>query len=142
MVALVNRNSVKQTRMKAVSVGNVLLVGVGGFIGSVLRYWISEYVQQVSKSGAFPYGTLAVNVIGCFLIGFLAQLAETRGLLSAETRAFVVVGVLGGFTTFSTFGHESMNLLRDGQNGFAFANVGPTSCLVSEQFGSAAHWSK
>ena len=105
----------------------------------MLRYWISEYVQQISKSDAFPYGALAVNLIGCFLIGFLAQLAETRGLLSAETRAFVFVGILGGFTTFSTFGHESMNLLREGQNSFAFANVGDHVVLGigAAWFGSA-----
>ncbi len=60
---------------------NILLVGFGGFIGSILRYLASGYVQQASKSVGFPYGTLVVNVIGCFVIGFLAQLAETRGFL-------------------------------------------------------------
>jgi CrcB protein len=97
---------------------------MGGFIGSLLRYWASGAVQQWSKSAAFPYGTLAVNLIGCFVIGFLSQLAEARGVFSVESRAFVFVGLLGGFTTFSTFSNESMNLLREGENIFTVANVG------------------
>lgn len=101
----------------------LLLVGAGGFIGSVLRYLVSGYVQQWSKSIGFPYGTLAVNVIGCLLIGFLAALVETRGLFTPEARAFVFIGLLGGFTTFSTFGNESMNLWRDGENLLVLANI-------------------
>lgn len=103
---------------------NILLVGVGGFIGSVMRYLASGYVQQVTKSVDFPYGTLAVNVIGCFVIGFLSQLAEGRGVLTGESRLFVLTGILGGFTTFSSFGNETMNLVRDSQMMNAFANVG------------------
>lgn len=103
--------------------GKILLVGLGGFIGSVLRYVMSGYVQQWTKSFDFPYGTLAVNLLGCFVIGFLSQLAETHGVFTAETRVFVFVGILGGFTTFSTFGNETMNLLRDGENFLAVANV-------------------
>ena len=102
---------------------NVLLVGVGGFIGSALRYLVSGYVQQSTKSIDFPYGTLAVNVIGCFVIGFLAQLAETRGAFTSESRLFVFVGILGGFTTFSSFGNETLNLARDSQMMNALANV-------------------
>jgi CrcB protein len=103
---------------------NILLVGVGGFIGSVMRYLASGYVQQATKSVDFPYGTLAVNVIGCFVIGFLSQLAEGRGVLTSESRLFVFTGILGGFTTFSSFGNETMNLVRDSQMMNAFANVG------------------
>lgn len=103
---------------------NILLVGIGGFIGSVLRYTASGYVQQATKSVGFPYGTLAVNVIGCFIIGFLAQLAEARGVLSSESRLFVFVGILGGFTTFSSFGNETLNLARDSQMMSALANIG------------------
>ena len=91
----------------------LLLIGTGGFIGSILRYLVSGSVQAASQSIAFPYGTLAVNVIGCFLIGFLSELAETRSLFSPDTRAFLIVGILGGFTTFSAFGNETMNLIRD-----------------------------
>lgn len=102
----------------------LLYVGLGGFAGSVLRYLASGYVQNVSGSVGFPYGTLAVNLIGCFIIGFLSHLADARGVFSADTRAFVFVGILGGFTTFSTFGNETMNLFRDGENSFALFNIG------------------
>lgn len=101
----------------------IFLVGIGGFVGSVLRYLASGVVQDLSKSVAFPYGTLAVNVIGCFAIGFLSYLAESRGLFTAESRALVFVGILGGFTTFSTFGSETMNLWRDGEHSYVFANI-------------------
>jgi len=103
---------------------NILLVGAGGFIGSVLRYLVSGYVQQSTKSIDFPYGTLAVNVIGCFIIGFLAQLAEDRGVFTSESRLFAFTGFLGGFTTFSSFGNETLNLARDSQMMNALANVG------------------
>ncbi len=108
---------------------NILLVGLGGFIGSILRYLASGYVQQAAKSVDFPYGTLAVNVIGCFVIGFLAQLAETRGAFTNEARLFVIVGILGGFTTFSSFGNETFNLARDSQMMNALANVGANVIL-------------
>ena len=101
----------------------LLLIGTGGFIGSVLRYLLSGYVQQLSKSIQFPFGTLAVNIVGCAMIGFLAELADHRGVVSAETRAFLMVGILGGFTTFSAFGNETMNLLRDGELGLALGNI-------------------
>lgn len=103
---------------------NILLVGAGGFIGSVLRYLVSGWVQQASRSVDFPFGTLAVNVIGCFIIGILAQLAESRGVFTSESRLFVFTGLLGGFTTFSSFGNETLNLARDSQLMNAFANVG------------------
>ncbi|MDO9300448.1 MAG: fluoride efflux transporter CrcB [Anaerolineales bacterium] len=103
---------------------NILLVGFGGFVGSILRYLVSGYVQQSTKSIDFPYGTLAVNVIGCFIIGFLAQLAEERGMFTSESRLFVFVGILGGFTTFSSFGNETLNLARDSQTLNALANIG------------------
>jgi CrcB protein len=108
---------------------NLLLVGVGGFIGSVMRYLASGYVQQISKSIDFPFGTLAVNVIGCFIIGFLAQLAEGRGVFTSESRLFVFTGFLGGFTTFSSFGNETLNLARDSQMLNALANVGANVIL-------------
>ncbi len=101
----------------------LFLIGIGGFIGSVLRYLVSGYVQQITKSVEFPYGTLMVNLIGCGLIGFLSQLADTRGVFTAESRSFVFIGLLGGFTTFSAFGNETMNLLSDGENFFALANI-------------------
>jgi CrcB protein len=104
-------------------VGKLLLAGLGGFIGSSLRYAVSGYIQLSSKSIAFPYGTLAVNLIGCFAIGFLSQLAESRGLFTAETRTLIFIGVLGGFTTFSAFGNETINLWRDGESLLAAINI-------------------
>ncbi len=100
----------------------LLLVGAGGFLGSIARALLSNFVQQSSNSG-FPWGTLAVNVLGCFVIGALAQVGEMRELFSAETRAFIFVGVLGGFTTYSSFGNETINLWRSGTGWFAFVNV-------------------
>ena len=101
----------------------LFLAGIGGFIGSVLRYAVSGFVQDWSRSIHFPYGTLAVNLIGCFAIGFLAQLAETRGFFTAETRTLIFIGVLGGFTTFSAFSNETINLWREGESLLATINV-------------------
>jgi CrcB protein len=103
--------------------GNVLLVGIGGFLGSTLRFALSGLVQEWTNRDDFPVGTLAVNVIGCLAIGLMSQLAEARGAFSSETRAFVIIGILGGFTTFSSFGNETMNLWRNGENLLAFVNV-------------------
>ena len=103
--------------------GKLILAGLGGAIGSILRYSVSGLVQDLSRSIAFPYGTLAVNLIGCFAIGFLSQLAESRGYFTVDTRTLVFVGVLGGFTTFSAFSNETMNLWREGESGLATLNV-------------------
>ena len=103
--------------------GKILWVGLGGFLGSIGRYLLSGYVQHLIRGSGFPYGTLAVNVIGCFFIGFLAHWVEACGFLSPETRLFVFMGLLGGFTTFSTFGNETMNLWQTGDSAAAIANV-------------------
>ena len=103
---------------------SVLYVALGGAIGSVSRYLVGTWVQTTSQSIDFPYGTLTVNLIGCFVIGFLSQLVESRGVFTPETRGLVFIGVLGGFTTFSSFGNDSINLLRDGETFNALANVG------------------
>ena len=102
----------------------VLLVGAGGFIGSVIRYLVGIWVQSVSGNNWIPYGTLTVNVVGCFLIGLVMGLAETRQFLGDGTRALVVVGLLGGFTTFSAFGYETIAMVREGHMVAAAANVG------------------
>lgn len=103
---------------------NILIVGMGGFIGASLRYLLSGWVQRLSGQAGFPYGTIAVNLLGCLLIGFLGGLAVNRGLFASESRLFLLIGVLGGFTTFSTFGYETLTLLRDGQLVIAITNVG------------------
>ena len=102
----------------------VLLVGAGGFVGAALRYVVGSGVYNLSGQSSFPYGTLAVNIAGCFLIGLLAGFAETRHLLGEGTRAFIIIGLLGGFTTFSAFGYETVALVRDGLLAAAVANVG------------------
>jgi CrcB protein len=102
---------------------NILLVGIGGALGSISRYLLGTWIQSLSRSIDFPFGTLAVNLIGCFVIGFLAELAEARGAFTPESRAFMFIGILGGFTTFSSFGNDTMNLFRDGQTLNAVANV-------------------
>ena len=93
----------------------VLLVGAGGFLGSVLRYGMGGWVGRWKAGWAFPLETLLINVLGCLVLGFLAGLGESRGFLSAHTRAFLFIGLLGGFTTFSAFGNETFQLLREGR---------------------------
>ncbi|MEX2029571.1 MAG: fluoride efflux transporter CrcB [Anaerolineales bacterium] len=115
--------------------GQFVLVGVGGFLGSALRYYLSGLIQSLTKSYSFPYGTLGVNIAGCLLIGALSELAEARGLLSPEARLVLIVGLLGGFTTFSTFANESLNLIRLGQVLPAILNV-----LTSVSLGLMAAW--
>jgi fluoride exporter len=93
---------------------NILLVAVGGAFGSVARYLFSSLVYRLVPS-LFPFGTFAVNVVGCVAFGIIVGAAQQRSALGPEGRAFLLVGVLGGFTTFSTFAFESFQLLRDGQ---------------------------
>ena len=100
----------------------LLLIGAGGAVGSVLRYLLGGLVQQ-RTGAAFPFGTLAVNLVGCLAIGLLSELVESRGAFDPANRAVLLVGVLGGFTTFSAFGNETLNLLRDGERMLASANV-------------------
>jgi fluoride exporter len=100
-----------------------------------LRYLVSGLMQQLASGAQFPIGTVVVNLAGCFIIGFLSQLAEARGVFTSETRAFVFIGLLGGFTTFSTFSNETMNFLRDGQTASALINIG-TQVI----FGLGAVW--
>ena len=103
--------------------GKILWVGLGGCLGSISRYLLSGYIQHLVRGTGFPYGTLTVNLIGCLFIGFLSQWIETRGFLSPEARLFVFMGLLGGFTTFSTFSNETMNLWQTGAGAAALANV-------------------
>ncbi len=102
----------------------VLLVGLGGFMGAVLRYVVGGLVQSFVKDGVFPAGTLIVNLLGCFVIGLLSQFAESRDWLTPQTGSFIFVGFLGAFTTFSTFSNESMNLFRQGDSLSGFFYIG------------------
>jgi CrcB protein len=103
---------------------NIVLVGVGGFIGAVLRYLTSDLVGRMTAASSFPYGTLAVNVIGCVVIGFLAGVADAREVFTAESRMLVFVGVLGAFTTFSTFSYETATFFNAGQTLSGLLNIG------------------
>ena len=110
-----------------------LWVGLGGFLGSMARHAIAVGVPPAA-SGRFPLATFAVNCIGCLLIGILAG-AFARVPATESVRLFLVTGVLGGFTTFSAFGLESINLLRRGEIGFALLYI-----LGSVVVGIAAVW--
>jgi len=90
-----------------------MLVGSGGFVGAVFRYGLSGVVQRSTTLSAFPYGTLFVNMAGCLLMGTLVGLVDSRQLFGPEFRLFALIGLLGGFTTYSTFGYETFALLRD-----------------------------
>lgn len=102
---------------------NLLFIALGGGIGSVSRYLLSVGIQRLANGFLFPFGTFSVNLLGCFLIGLLAGLAEYKGMFTPELRALLLVGFLGGFTTFSTFGYESVQLIRDGEFMLAGLNV-------------------
>lgn len=91
-----------------------MLIGLGGFIGSIVRYLVSRlnvYVDFLS----IPLGTLLVNILGSFLIGFLTGIADKSSILTVQWRMFLMVGLCGGFTTFSTFSSENLMLLHNGQ---------------------------
>ena len=103
---------------------NIMLVGFGGFIGSVLRYLVSGWMHNIFKTDSFPVGTAVVNITGCLVIGLLGGWAEHLQTFNPHTRLFLFLGLLGGFTTFSTFGYETMALLRDEELFLAFVNVG------------------
>jgi fluoride exporter len=96
-------------------VEKVWLVGLGGFLGSILRYGLGGVVARWKAGWSFPLETLLINVAGCAVLGLLVALTESRGVFSGTTRAFLFIGLLGGFTTFSTFGYETFQLMRDGQ---------------------------
>ena len=110
------------------------LIFLGSGVGGVCRYALSGWVQRLGN-GSFPLGTLAVNVIGCVLIGFLTGGFSGRLLMREEYRIALVVGILGGFTTFSAFGMETFALLNDGQFARATMNV-----AASVGAGLAAVW--
>src|SRR5512146_1315859 len=111
---------------------SILLVGIGGFVGSVARYLVAVlFAGQISS--VFPFATLTVNVVGCFVIGLLFGLSDRGNLLSPEWRMLLTTGFCGGFTTFSTFSYESLRLMQDGEYLYLAAYV-----LISVVVGLAA----
>ena len=99
-----------------------ILIGLAGLVGTLLRYWLSGFVAR-QYGETFPWGTMAVNLIGCFVTGVVFYLSEERFLINPAVRTIVLIGLLGGFTTFSAYGLQTFTLLRDGQLGLATLNV-------------------
>lgn len=102
---------------------NIFWVGIGGFAGSVARYLVSGWAQNLNKELLFPLGTSIANILGCLFIGLLAGIFQLKGWANPELRLFVFVGILGGFTTFSTFANESFFLIEKGEILLALFNV-------------------
>ena len=103
-------------------IARTLLVGIGGFLGASARYLLGGAIYRWLPA-TFPWATLVINVTGCFGIGFLAVLVEERMLLGPGARLFLMVGILGGYTTFSTFGYETIALVRESSFAAAAVNV-------------------
>ena len=112
----------------------LIIVGTGGFIGTVARYLSQQFFQKHFPS-SFPFGTMWVNIAGCFLVGLIYALAEKGNILTPEWRLFLATGICGGYTTFSAFAFENTSLLRDGQILYAAIYVG-----VSVVAGILAAW--
>ncbi|HSG24582.1 MAG TPA: fluoride efflux transporter CrcB [Anaerolineales bacterium] len=102
---------------------NLFILGLGGFLGAISRYLLSGYVQNLFKQDGFPYGTLVVNILGCFVLGMLTHAAAAKGMFDAQTRLFLMVGFVGAFTTFSTFSLESASLFQNGQSTAGWLNI-------------------
>ena len=114
---------------------NVLLVGLGGFIGAIARYKLGGLILHMTAQGRFPLSIFAVNIIGCLAVGILAGVAERYEVFGPEARLFLFTGLLGGFTTFSAYGLEAMSLIRRGELGVAALYAGG-----SVVFGITAVW--
>ena len=110
--------------MNANWVFHSFLVGAGGFIGSILRFGVGGLTYRMFPAPSLPYGTLAVNVIGCLAIGILGGITDARQIAASEIRLFLFIGLLGGFTTFSAFGYETLALVRAEEPFRAALNVG------------------
>ena len=103
----------------------ILLICLGGFLGTGARYGLNGLMSH-RFGETFPFGTLTINILGSFVIGivFIATGPDSRVLVSADVRQFIMIGILGGFTTFSSFSLQTLTLLREGDVGAAIANVG------------------
>lgn len=104
-----------------------ILIALAGLVGTLLRYWVSGAVS--SRYQTFPWGTIAVNVVGCLVTGLVFGLIEEGSLVSPTIRAVILIGLLGGFTTFSAYGLQTFALLRDGAFGLALLNMALSNVL-------------
>lgn len=102
---------------------NILIVGAGGFIGSVMRYLVQVFVEK-GLTSTFPWGTFVANIAGSFIIGVVFALAEKGNLMNSEWRMFLAVGVCGGFTTFSSFAYNNFTMIKEHTFGQLLFNVG------------------
>lgn len=102
----------------------ICVVGAGGFLGASTRYALSTALQSKFATSSFPYGTYVVNILGCFLIGFLLALFAVKSWGDEQVRLFLFAGILGGFTTFSTFANDSFLLFKEGEMMLGLANAG------------------
>ena len=124
-----------------------MIIGLGGALGSMLRFGLGSLIDTaVQKTGQiFPWGTIVVNITGCFVIGFIFTISagEGRLMLSTLTRQFIMIGILGGYTTFSSFSLQTLTLAQDGQWWGAAANVllSVVLWLVGVWLGAALAWS-
>lgn len=100
----------------------IIFVGVAGLVGTLGRYWLSGFIAR-RYGETFPWGTLVVNALGCFVTGAVYYVSEERFLVSPTVRSVILIGLLGGFTTFSSYGLQTFTLLREGEFGLAVVNV-------------------
>lgn len=116
----------------------VLLIGLAGALGTLARYFVGVYAGR-SLGTSFPYGTLIVNVLGCFLIALVSQLALSTTLVSPTVRLTLTTGFMGGFTTYSSFNYETTNLLRERAWAAGAVNLGVTllGCFIAGLLGLA-----
>src|SRR6476661_6059404 len=105
-----------------------IFIALAGLVGTLIRYWLAGFVSR-QYGETFPWGTLVVNLAGSFIAGAIYHLAEERPLISPTLRTIIVIGLLGGFTTFSSYGLQTFTLLRDGQIGLATLNVAVSNVL-------------
>src|SRR5215510_9052298 len=105
-----------------------IFIALAGLTGTLFRYWLSGFVARQYGEN-FPWGTLIVNLVGSFLAGAIYHLAEERLLISPTLRTVILIGLIGGFTTFSSYGLQTFTLLRDGQIGLATLNVAVSNVL-------------
>lgn len=105
-----------------------ILIALAGLIGTLLRYWLSGYVAR-QYGETFPWGTMAVNLIGCLAAGVVFYATEERFLINPTLRTVILIGLLGGFTTFSSYGLQTFTLLRDGEFVLASLNIVASNVL-------------